>query len=85
MFGTAMVTCQMTPKPIRATVPVPQLRAEGHRAFPLRETRLLQQRGNPLVPQRRIRGSMPGPFANNLMFAPLSVRATHFNFPVAGR
>jgi hypothetical protein len=85
-FGTAMVTCLMTPKVIHATVPVPQPRAEGSRAwaFPRGETRVLRQRGNPL-PQRRTRGSMPGPFANNFMFTPLSVHTTHFNFPVVGR
>ena len=84
MFGTAVATWLMTPKLIHAIVPVPQLRAEGRRAFPLRETRLLQQRGNPLIPQRRTRGSTPGPFASNLTFTPLSVHTTHFNFPVVG-
>jgi hypothetical protein len=77
-----MVTCLMTLKLIRAAVPVPQLRAEGHRAFPPRETRMLQQRRKPLVPQRRTRGFMPGPF---VMFTPLSVHTTHFNFPVVER
>jgi hypothetical protein len=70
-----MATCLMTPKfiLIHATVPVPQLRAEGRKAFLPRETRLLQQRGNLLIPQRRTRGFMPGPFANNLILTPLSV------------
>ena len=69
----------MTPKLIliqhtHATVPVPQFRAEGHKAFLPRETRrILRQRGNPLIPPRRTRGSMLGPFVNNLMFTPLSV------------
>jgi len=73
-----MATCLMTPKLIRATVPVPQLRAEDHRAFPLRETRVLPQRGNPLIPQRRTRGSMPGPFANN--FDVYSSKRAHHTF-----
>ena len=84
MFDTAMAPCLMTPKLIHATVPVPQPRAEGSMAFPLREARVLRQRGNP-PPQRRTRGSMPGPFANNLMFTPLSVHTTHFNSPVVKR
>ena len=65
----------MTLRPIRirATAQVPQARAEGRKAFPLRETRVLQQRGSPLILQRRTRGFMPGLFVNDLMYIPLSV------------
>ena len=83
--SAVMATCPMTPKLAHATIPFPQLRAEDRRAFPPRETRLLQQRGNLLIPQRRIREFMLGPFANALMFIHLSVHTTHFNFSVVGR
>ena len=81
--GTAHIltaTCLMTPRPIHAhvTAQVPQVRQEGRKGFPPRETRVLQQRGSPLIPQRRTRGFMPGLFANDLMLIPLSVHFLSF-------
>ena len=75
-FDTAMATCLMTLKLIHATVPVPRLRAEGRRGFLFRETRMLRQRGNLLIPQRLTREFMLGPFCT--ITCPLSAHIAYF-------